>query len=393
MKIALFSDTFPPQINGVSNSVYKSALALSKQNHDVCLFTVRRRSKQSKENFCTDINHEKLHINILPSMPFWGYAGERITLPLGFTANKIKKFNPDIIHSHTPFGVGWEAIISAKLLKIPVVGTHHTFYDHYLKYLHIDLPLFKKFSWRYTIAYYNRCDLILSPSNSLAQSLKHHGLKKPVETLSNFIDTNFFVPAADAAAKKKLKNKLGVSDKSLIYVGRLSYEKSIDQIMRALVIISRKNPSTKLIIAGDGPARQMLEKLAHTLKIEKNVCFLGFICGQNLLETLQTSDIFITSSKSENMPLSILEAMSVGLPIIGANALGIPEIIKNNYNGFLVPPDKPEIMAQKISELINNDSLIKKFSAASRALALEYSQDKIVKSLENIYNKLINNKQ
>ncbi len=201
MKIAIFSDTFPPQTNGVANVVYQSAKSLTDSGHHVAVFTV---GKNHRERVIEE--NDNLTVIFLPSVPALVYANERLGLPLGFSFKRLKKFNPDIIHTHTPFAVGWEAVWLAKILKIPIVGTHHTFYDHYLKHAKIDYQWAKKFSWKYTVGYYNRCDLILSPTNSLAQTLITKGLKKPVAVLQNPIDTDLFRTVADNKTKKNLNS-------------------------------------------------------------------------------------------------------------------------------------------------------------------------------------------
>lgn len=384
MKIAIFSDTFPPQINGVSNVVYRSGLALARRGHDIRIFTVGRPEKDRPEILYTDATGGRASVVFLPSIPFWGYPGERIALPLGFTLNKIRKFRPDVIHTHTPFGVGWEAVLAAKVLKIPLFGTHHTFYDHYLKLIHLNYDWIKNFSWRYTVAYYNRCNVILSPSRSLAGVLKSYGAMRPLQILPNSINTDFFHSVPDNT-QKKLKNKSTVAGQTLVYVGRVSYEKSLDVVIRALATALQNLPHLQLIIAGDGPARIGLEKLTRDLGVANNVRFLGFCRGSDLLEVLWRGNIFLTASKSENMPISILEAMAAGLPVIGVDALGIPELVKDGLNGFIVAPDNPHLMAQKITELAGNNDLRNNFASASRKLALNYAEDKITRLLENIY--------
>lgn len=384
MRIAIFSDTFLPQTNGVAIVVYRSAVALGELGHDVRVFTV---SKNHEKDF-ESIAEGKFSVVTLPSVNVPVYAGERLTIPIGTTLRKIKEFSPQIIHTHTPFSVGWEAVWAHKLFKIPLVGTHHTFYDHYLRYVKMDYEWAKKPSWKYVVTYYNRCDLALSASKSLADELKSQGLKRPIEVLPNLINTELFKPIPGKTAKNKLKAKFGIKGKSLVYMGRVSYEKSIDQVLRAFKLVVCKMPEVKLMIVGDGPERTYLEKLAGDLGIKNNVIFLGFRHNHELVEALQANDVFVTMSKSENLPLSILEAMAIGLPVVAVNALGIPEIVKNNENGFLVSRDNPEEMAKKIMELIKNGKLMKKFSLAARRLALSYSQEKIAKSLENIYQKL-----
>ena len=134
MRIAIFSDTFLPQINGISSVVYQNACMLAERNHKVSVFTAARENRNSIKA----TKPEKFDIVTIPSMPMPAYPGERLAMPTGMTILKAKKFAPEIIHVHTPFSVGWEAVWSARFLKVPLVGTHHTFFNHYLKHIKMD---------------------------------------------------------------------------------------------------------------------------------------------------------------------------------------------------------------------------------------------------------------
>lgn len=384
MRIAIFSDTFFPRMNGVANMVYLFAKSLAEAGHEVFIFTVSKYSRK----FLNNLNDtgKNLTIITLPSVPMPVYSGERLTLPIGMTLPFLKKIKPDIIHVHTPFALGLEAILAAKIFKIPLIGTHHTFYDHYLKHVKLDYGWAKKLSWKYTVAYYNCCDLILNPSQSLTDTMIARGLKKPADVLRNFIEVDFFRPVANKKTKLRLKNKFGIKEKSITYMGRVSYEKNIDQVVKAFALTLKTQPNLKLIIIGDGPERNSLEKLVQKLGINNSVIFTGFLQNENLLSALQANDIFVTASKSENMPLSVVEAMAVGLPCVAVKEKGLTELIKDGYNGFLVEADKPEKMAEKILKLLARPELLEKFSRASRELALEYSKEKITQKLINIYN-------
>jgi len=388
MKIAIFSDTFPPQINGVANVVYKSAVSLTKLGHQVCVFTISN-GKDDKINDVISFEKDGIELVRFPSMPAPVYPGYRLALPIGIAIEKLRRFHPDVIHTHTPFSIGWSLIGPAKLLHIPIVGTHHTFYDHYLKHAHLDYDWAKRLTWSFTLDYYNRCDLVLSPSQSLADQLQSHGLKKPFEILSNSVDTDLFCPVSDDNTKKSLKKSFDIIGKSLVYMGRLSYEKSVDQVIKATAEVVKKFPNIKLMIIGDGPERENLEKLARKLKIADNVLFVGFKQNQELVEALQANDLFLTASKTENMPLSVIEAMAVGLPVVAADALGMPEIAEDGVNGYLFAPDDWKEMSGKIITILEDEKLLYKFSAASREASLLHSEICLTKKLESIYGELI----
>lgn len=385
MRIAIFSDTFFPQINGVTTAVYQSAKSLTKLGHEVMIFTV---APDAAKYIDPDIKN--LAIISLPSVPALIYPALRFTLPLGFSLNKLRKFKPDIIHSHTPLSVGWEAVMCSKFFKIPLVGTHHTFYDDYLKHIKLDYKWGKKFSWKSTVGYYNRCDLVLSPTKSLADALKKQGLKKPVVILQNSIDTNLFKPAAETGTRQRLKQHYGLLGASLIFEGRLSYEKSLDQVIKAFALMLKKMPELKLMLVGDGPERKELERLAEKLGIKDSIIFTGFLpYGEKIVEAYQASDVYITASKSENMPVAILEAMSCGLPIIAVKERGLAEMVKENINGFFAKTDDSSDLAQKTLDLLASSELLEKFSGASRVLALQYSHEQVAATLEDLYKKLL----
>ncbi len=380
MKIAIFSDTFMPAVNGVANVVYQSALALSGRGHDVRLYTVSRFHNGN----LSAIFHNKVTPVTLPSLPFWGYKGERMALPSGRSMLDLKKFGADIIHVHTPFLVGWEAVISAKLRKTAIIGTHHTFYDYYLKHIKLDNPAMKKFSWKYIVSFYNNCDLVLAPTRALADELKANGLKPRYEILPNAIDTHAYRPAGEKD-KTALKRGFGVTGRAFIYMGRLSYEKSIDRVITAFAQAAKADSAATLMLVGDGPEKDKLEQQCARLGIEGRVKFTGYLNGAKLLAALQAGDLFLTASESENMPISILEAMATGLPVIATATGGLPEIIEDGFNGRLISFADPGKAAREMLSLLNNTAALEAFSQAARRRALDYSLDRVTAQLEKIY--------
>jgi len=385
MKIAIFSDTFPPEVNGVANFVYLSANALATKGHEIQVFTA---SRISQKNLNEKIGKKfKIFTGLSVHSPI--YSDTRVPLPTGISFPYLLKFKPDIIHAHTPFTLGWGAVMGAKILKIPLIGTHHTFYDHYLKHAKIDFSIARKATWRYTVSFYNFCDLVTTPSRSLVEEMKEHGLEKPAIVLPNFVNTHLFKPASNFE-KNNLKKQSKINSKSIVYMGRLSYEKSVDQVIKAFKLVLSSIPDLKLMIIGDGPERENLEKLARSLNISKRIIFTNILRGESLAKALQTNDIFVTASKTETFCISALEAMAVGLPVIAFGEKGIREVVQNNKNGFLVKAGDFKNLTEKILDIFRQPSLIKKFSLTSRAIAMGFSKEKVIKSLENIYEKAIN---
>ncbi|MEI7498373.1 MAG: glycosyltransferase [Candidatus Falkowbacteria bacterium] len=387
MRIAIFSDTFLPQTNGVATVVHQSAMALSELGHEVCVVTASKYSAEKLEKI-TGGSYQV--INAL-SLPFIGYSGERLTLPVGWSLSKVKAFKPDVLHSHTPFGVGWEAVLCAKRLKVPLVGTHHTFFDHYLKHIKMDYNWSKKLSWAIFTKYFNACSLILSPSAALASALKEHGLEPRTEVIFNPADTaRFFV--LSPKEKNDLRKQLGWHEPTIVYMGRVSYEKSIEQVIQAFASVAKKYKQAELVIVGDGPERKKLMELSKELSINKKVKFLGALYGDDLVKALQASDFFVTASKSENMPASIIEAMACGLPTIGVDSNGMPEIVRDQQTGLLAQPDDVVGIADRMLTLITDQKLRQKLSVGASAFAKSLSRDEVARKLIIYYQQVINEK-
>jgi glycosyltransferase involved in cell wall biosynthesis len=378
MKIALFTDTFYPQINGVANTVHHYARALSKRGHTVRVYTVSTHSAESIRKDTGNI----FGVYIIPSINAFVYSGERLALPImSGVYRDIIDFKPDIIHSHTPFGTGRIAAKAARMTGVPLIGTHHTFFDHYLQHIYLDFNWTRSLTWKLTVNYYDQCDIVISPTNALAEHLKQNHLRPPIVLLPNMIDTDRFSPRT---AGPKVKQ-----EKILVYMGRLSHEKSVDDVIRVAAIIMKKDPQIRLHLIGDGKERASLEALAKKEGVFEKTTFTGCLTDNKLVEALQNADVFITASRSENMPLSVLEAMAVGLPIVAVRSLGLSEMIEDGENGFLVSPNAKEgvlnALADRALVLLTDGELCKRCGSRARELSLHYSEDAIVERLLEMY--------
>jgi 1,2-diacylglycerol 3-alpha-glucosyltransferase len=383
MKIAICTDTFAPQINGVASLVMQSALGLARLGHEVTVYAPSHRKAKKNSLSSESDAHYPFAVKRIPSLPFIGYSELSIPSPF-FTLWKLfskKGGRPDIIHVHTPFTIGWEAVIAGMLLRIPVVGTHHTFFDHYLKHVKLDFAFTRALSWKYVVLFYNRTKMVISPSKALASDMVRYGLSRQATHLANAIDTELFSPASVGQAK---------SGKSITYMGRLSYEKSIDVVLEAFARITLKHANVRCAIIGDGPDRPRLERLARELGIASAVDFLGYKKGKELVASLHRHDVFVTASLTENMPMSVLEALSSGLPVVAIDALGMPEIVKHQKNGLLIPHrgshgDMVSGLSDGILQIIEDDHVRGRLAKGAREFALSFGTDTMCRALEELY--------
>jgi len=303
----------------------------------------------------------------------------------------MRRFRADIIHVHTEWGCGWEGVMLAKMLKIPVVGTFHTFFaePEYLKQFHLpNHRLTQRMMWRYSVFFYNHCDRLLSPSRSVIQQLEARGIARPPHQLSNGIPPPPRLPEDGIRAER---TRLGLEAFTFLYVGRFSEEKSLPVLLRAFARVQRECPETRLALIGDGPDREPLHALAVELGIGDTVRFLGKLPHAELIRrnAPRWGDVFVTASRTENQPVSILEAMSFGLPVVGADAKGIPELVSPEQTGLLFPPDDVEAAAQAMLRLRRDESLRAHCAAGAQRLADEHDIAAVVRQLVAHYTAVV----
>ena len=371
MKIAYFTDTFVPDINGVVTSILNSSERLAKKGHQIYIFAPKPKDKSSI------ILGKNITIYYYPRLKLTKYPDFQFAVPNFDLAMKIRRIRPDVIHIHTPAFMGGMALMLAKLFNILTISTYHTFLPDFLEFA----PFPKKIStskaahrltWAFTRRFYNRCDIVTTPSIAMKQELEKHGIKRPVVFLSNGVDLNKFRPQD---CKK--------SGNTILHVGRISYEKNIDVLIKAFSLL--KNKKSKLLIAGKGPAFDDLKKLVHSLNLFDRVIFLGPIKHDDLPKLYCTGDLFATASTVETEGIVILEAIACGLPIVGVNALALPYIIEHGKSGFLAQPGDEVQIAQFMQKMLDDKKLRETVSASGLKNIKKYSLDSVIADVEKIY--------
>ena len=322
------------------------------------------------------------------SVPIPNIPKLRFSVPLFlFTYRRLSIASPDLIHVHTEFGCGLEGMLLGRLKRIPVIGTFHTFFaePEYLKQFHIpNFAFTRKAMWKYSVTFFNRCSHVVSPSKSVRENLVQRGLSKSTTLLSNGIERIDFRPESEI---REFRQSLGIDDFAFIYVGRISPEKSLDILIGAFAQATRVNPKAKLVIVGAGPSDPDIDEQLASLGIENSVVRVGRIERDILMKENYPllGDVFITASKTENQPVSLLEAMAFGLPMIGPRAKGIPELVTHGDDGLIFEPDDENAMGDAMVRLMKDDSLRLEMSAGAKRNANEHRIDKVGDKLESIY--------
>lgn len=389
MRVSIFTDSFLPFTSGVTYSVLNQATELARRGHEISIFRPRAARRIDKAELPDRIRVFDVPIGIpVPRVPQL-----RLTLP-SFVSSlvRLRKINPDIVHLNTEWGCGWEGLVASTLLRKPVVGTFHTFFADpgYLK--SFGLPTsnwLQRIMWGYSVFFYNSCRQVTSPSAAVRDSLMAHGIRNEPVIIPNGIPLG--TTAIDWKAVKAARLRHQIHGPAFVYVGRLSPEKSLDVALRAFQIVQRRRRRSRFVIIGDGPSRQSLERLSGELSLQHSVEFLGHVDHDRLIsERLPLlGDTFVTASKSENQPMSILEAMALGLPVVGAAAKGLPELIAHEHNGLLFEPDNHEDMAHQMLQMAARTKRRRRMGRNAMLFAANYNIPAVADRLEALYYQII----
>lgn len=387
MRVAYFTDTFLPQINGIATALANQATELGRRGHNVLIFTPKLDGIE-REKFKAK-NVQVIHLPTVPALLYPEFKLGVFGLPK--VIKYLVKFKPDIIHLHSPLTVGMDAVMAAKLFKKPLVGTIHVYFAEsgYLRWLkyRLAVKIVDKVVHRYLNFMFTQCDLVLAPSKMLVEELNRDGFKKPVSYLPNGVILRQSKSLSEKE-KANIRKKYGLQEKVVLHFGRLSHEKNVDLLIKSFHLLTKHYSNISLLVIGDGPTKKRLIKLAKKLGIEREVVFTGFIEHQKLISSglLNTGDIFVTASTMENNPMAVLEAEMNGLPIIGVKQAGLIELVSSN--GYLVEPGDINSFAEKMEKVLFDEKLSGKMSEKSLKLIKPYSIDRVIDQLLDFYHHL-----
>ena len=375
MKIALTTDSFIEGHGGVSTAVAALARNLRKRGHEVMVYTAADPSHE----------HSDLDVVGLRALHYERFPGGRAPMAPISLVQELANFHPNVIHNHSMGSMGLQALAAAHLLCIPILGTCHVFLAGFLKYAPISLdgvPLTEDLAWRYTTAFFNRFPQVAAPSAAMQRELVAHGLRVPVTVLSNGVDTDLFSPPPEA-------NTEGFRPLTLLHVGRLGYEKRVDVVLRAFARLVGEYPKARLLVVGNGPEAKALKTLAVDLRVAGQVHFTGALPHNHLPDIYRLTDLFITASTIETQGLVVLEAMASGLPIVGVNALALPDLIQHGVNGYLVPPGDDHALVEAVRQMLQSPPMISAMGYESRRLAMQHSLPEATQAYERLYQQIL----
>lgn len=387
MKVLIVADTYPPHVNGAALATYRQAVELRKRGHQVYVIAP---STTLKNDYTVE---DGIGIFRIRSVLIQKPQEFRVSPQLLVYRRAIKKIlqivEPDIIHLNNPGFLAFAVVPAARKLNIPVVATSHFMPEnimHYLRMPHIIGDVLNNIIWKQYAGFYSKLDFVISPTQTAADLLTKNKLKTNVKVISNGIDLKKYKRSMPA---EKAKKEFDLPGKPmLLFVGRLDKEKNIDVLLDALALL-KNQVDFHAVIAGKGKELSPLVKQASELGISKNATFTGYVPDDKLLILYQAADIFVMPGVAELQSLVTMEAMATGLPVVGANAVALPHLIKDKENGYLFRPGNPTDLSRKLEKLLKDPKLRDRMGQKSLEIIAEHDMDQVMDQVVSVYRRVL----
>lgn len=366
MKIVILVGLFPPKwLAGTEIATYYMAEHLAQRGHEVHVIT------SLDEGLPEESSEKGFHIHRLPKTKI-RFAGAFVFWV--DIVRTIRKVSPDIIHAQS-LGIGVPALLSKRILKIPYVVWGQGS-DVYLP------DWFTKLTSKTIIKNANSVIALTEDMKRAMQAM----YDRDIAIVPNGIDLKEYT------SERPMQN-VGGPIKRILFVGRLHPVKGTQYLLGAMSIVYRELREAKLILVGDGEEREHLETLTDNLGIRECVEFAGRVPHERVKDYMNQAEVFVLSSLSEGFPVTILEAMACGLPVVATRVGGVPDIIEDGANGYLIDTENPEQIAEALLRVLQDEELQKIMSNNNRKSAEKYRWDTVAATLEGVYQDALRSSQ
>ncbi|MFA7169500.1 MAG: glycosyltransferase family 4 protein [Candidatus Paceibacterota bacterium] len=381
----MFINFYTPSKGGMETSVINLSKGLRDAGHEVFIFAPNYPNwKETEKNVFRYKSFSFTYDDYLYVIP----------VPFGPKIEEtVRSLNLDIIHSHQPFSLGWEASKFAKKLNLPIIFTYHIKYEDYYHYIFLTPRVISQSVIKWFVnRYCRKCDGIIAPSGAIKKIIFDKGIKKSVYVIPSGINIDHF--AKDSGKRDEIRNKYGVKQDEILLItaSRVVPEKNIDFIIRSFAIIRKTRKDAKLMIVGEGSFRDELDALVKELSLEESVIFTGLLDKTGMIAHYQASDIFVFASLTETQGLVAVEAMAAGLPVVAVKASGIEDMIKSGQDGILTD-NKEDNFAENAIRIIEDTELRKKMSESAKMNAQEFRIAPWTEKVLGLYKELIKKKK
>lgn len=374
LRIAVVTETYPPEVNGVSMSLARVIGQMHARNHDIQLFRPRQSAQDAadRDNRFSEV--------LVRGMPVPKYPSLRMGLPSKRTLVKLWSLHrPDVVHIATEGPLGWSALQAAAVLKLPVTSDFRTNFDTYSR--HYGLGWLHKPVAAYLRKFHNRTQCTMVPTHALKRELAAKGYRN-LEVVMRGVDTALFQPGRRSHA---LRASWGVGPGQCVVacVSRLAPEKNIVLVIRAFEEARRQNPSIRLLLVGDGPQRAELQRLCP------DAIFAGERRGEDLAAHYASADMFAFASLSETFGNVVPEAMASGLPVVAFDHAAAAELIVDQVNGITVNAKEDARYVESVSMMTRDAALRQRLSIRSLETARTLDWQSIGAQFESVLARVV----
>jgi len=375
MRVALFTDTFLPKIDGIVTVICLLLDYLSERGVDVIIFAPRLGKIDRYKGF---------PVITAPGIPFPFYPDLKLATPTLHTYRELKKFRPDVVHFVHPSAFGLGSYVLVKQMGLPTLVSFHIDYGRLGRHFRfgpfnagfIEIPI--NFLTRRVM---NSADYSLAPSRLIQQRLAEIGVTKEVGLWKRGVDSERFHPRHHNVSMRSMLSNGHPDDLLLLYVGRLSHEKQLGHIKAVLDQI----PGTRLALVGDGPARFDLERYFAGTPTR----FIGYLRGEALLQAYASADIFVFPSAIESFGLVVVEAMAAGLPVVASRVGGVRDVIEEGKTGFTFDVGDVQALVEGVRQIAANQDQMHEMGRAARAFAETQSWPAMMEEVVTHYARII----
>jgi 1,2-diacylglycerol 3-alpha-glucosyltransferase len=325
MNILMLTNTYTPHVGGVARSVETFAAEYRNRGHKVLVIAPEFENQPANE----------IDVVRIPAIQNFNGSDFSVALPIpGLLKDILETFQPDIVHSHHPYLLGMTALRIARYRQLPLVFTHHTMYEQYTHYVPLDSPVFSRFVIELATRYANLCDQVFAPSESIAELLHQRGVKSPITVIPTGVDIARFRHGDGA----QFRSTHTISEKAFLvgHLGRLAPEKNLKFLTTAVAQFLKKNPHAEFLVVGSGPSELLIREIFDQAGLTKRLHIVGILRSVDLINAYHAMNVFAFASRSETQGMVLTEAMAAGLPVVGLDAPGVREVIKDKQNGRLL---------------------------------------------------------
>lgn len=379
MKICQLTNTYQPHVGGVARSVETLTEQCRALGHEVLVVA---------PSFRGDRHERDPALLRVPALQNFNGSDFSVRVPMPqLVRRRIRRFGPDVLHSHHPFLMGDTALRMAWEFNRPLVFTHHTLYENYTHYVPFDSPALKRFAIELATAYANACNAVIAPSGSVEQLLRSRGVQTEIRVIPTGIDSESL--ATGDAGRFRARYGLDAGTPVIGHVGRLAREKNLGFLAAAVAPVVARSSRARCVIVGDGPEDPRIRRAFAEAGAADRLVMTGKLTGQALLDAYAAMDLFMFCSLTETQGMVLAEAMAAGCPVIALDGPGVRDVVVDGENGRLLPADTDTATAgEAVAAALDDERERRHWAGTARESARRFDRVRCARAVIELYESL-----